>query len=78
MNALFALPIVQRGALAGAALVAVALVLAFHSVVAGAVERAAHRRAEAQLVALQSAAVRRPVQSTYFTARKVSLAGASD
>ncbi len=41
MNAFFALPAVQRGALAVAALVAVALVVAFHSVVVGA-GRACH------------------------------------
>jgi hypothetical protein len=77
MNAFFALPAVQRGALAVAALVAVALVVVFHSVVVGGVERATHRRAEAELATLRTVA-RRPAQQAYFTTRQVSLVPASD
>jgi hypothetical protein len=77
VNAFIALPAVQRGALALAALVAVALVVVFHSVVVGAVERAAHRRADAELAALRTVA-RRPAQQAYFTTRQVSLVPASD
>lgn len=76
MNAFLAQPAVQRGALAVAALVAMTLVIAFHSVVAGAVEHAAHRRAEAELAAPQSVAAPRPAQPAYFTTRRVSLARA--
>ena len=78
MNAFLALPLVQRGALAVAALVALVLVVVFHSVVVGGVERAAHRRAEAELAALQSDTARRPTQPAYFTARRVSLARSGD
>jgi hypothetical protein len=78
VNAFLALPLVQRGALAVAGLAALVLVVVFHSVVVGGVERAAHRRAEAELAALQSAAARRPAQPAYFTAHRVSLARSSD
>jgi hypothetical protein len=77
MNAFIALPAVQRGALAVAALVAVALVVVFHSIVVGAVERAAHRRAETELAALRTVAGR-PAQQAYVTTRRVWLMPASD
>ena len=75
MNALAAQPMVRRGALAAAAVVALILLLVFHSVVAGAVERASHRRAEAELAAPQAVAYR-PAPPAYFVTRKVSLARA--
>jgi hypothetical protein len=68
---------VRRGALALAAVVALVLILAFHSVVVGAVERGAQRRAEAELMALQTTS-RRPAPPPYVVPRKLSLARASD
>jgi hypothetical protein len=70
-------PVVRRSALAVAVVAAIALLLIFHSVVAGAVERAAHRRADAELLGLQTA-TRHVAQSTRFATRKVSVAGNTD
>ena len=73
----FGRPVVRKSALAAGVVAALALLLVFHSVVAGAVEHAAQRRAEAELVGLQTAA-KHVAQSAHFATRKVSVAGASD
>ena len=70
-------PIVRKSALAVAVVVALALLLVFHSVVAGAVERAAQRRAEAEAVSLRMLS-RHVAQSSHFATRKVSVAGTDD
>jgi hypothetical protein len=78
MNALVTQPIVRRGALAVAALIALALLLGFHSVVVGAVERAAQRRAGAELAALQTQAARHTAALAPIATRRISLARAGD
>lgn len=70
-------PAVRKSALAVAVVLALALLLVFHSVVAGAVERAAQRRAEAEVIGSRTPS-RHVAQSSHFTARKVSVAAASD
>jgi hypothetical protein len=78
MSEIAGLPIVRRGALAAAALVAFVLLLVFHSVVAGAVQRAAQRRNEAMTatVSQQTPPVARTVRRPYVPTRKVALARA--
>ena len=73
MSALVTDPIVRRGAAVVAAIVALILLMSFHSVVAGAVQRAAHRKVEAELSAMPLSPIR-PSDPGYFSARKVSLA----
>jgi hypothetical protein len=71
--------VVRRRALVLGTAIAVALLGIFYSVVAGAVDRAAVRRAHAvtETVAWR-APDRAPAQPAYFAARKVSLARASN
>jgi hypothetical protein len=71
--------IVRRSALAFGAAVAVALLGVFYSVVAGAVDRAAVKRAQAVTeTAAWRAPTRAPAPPAYFAAGKVSLARASN
>jgi branched-subunit amino acid ABC-type transport system permease component len=71
----FTEPAIRRSAIVFAAVAAFVLLLLFHSVVAGAVERAAaHRRADAELVGLQAASPRAPVP-IHFAPRKLARAG---
>jgi hypothetical protein len=67
-------PLVRHGALVGAVLAALVLLVIFHSVVVGAVQNGAHRRAET----LQMAAARRAAPPGHSATRSVSLAGAGD
>ena len=78
MNALVAHPLFRHGALVVAAVVAIVLLAVFHSVVAGAVELGAHRRAEAEAMAVRLAAAHRAPPPGEFAARRVSLARGSD
>ena len=70
-------PVVRKSALAVAALVALMLLLLFHSVVVGAVERAAQRRAEADVAALHTMS-RHVAQSSHFATRKMAAVGTTD
>lgn len=78
MSEIADLPIVRRSALAAAAVAALALLLIFHSVVAGAVERAAQRRSDA--LAAVSLNTGRPAAFAtglaHLPTRKVTLAQA--
>jgi hypothetical protein len=78
MNALIVHPLFRHGALVVAAVVALVLLAIFHSVVAGAVELGAHRRAEAEAMAVRLAAARRAPAPGEFAARRVSLVRGSD
>jgi hypothetical protein len=80
MNAIVATPIVRHGALAAGLVAALILLVVFHSVVAGAVQRAAQHRSDvmAEAVALRTAAGPGAMQPAYFKTRRVSLARAAD
>jgi hypothetical protein len=80
VSAVVASPLVRQGAVAAAAVAALVLLLIFHSVVAGAVQRAAQRRNDAAVaaVSMNAARVAAGARSTYFQARKVSLARVAD